>query len=154
MNGCFNKKDTHSVGFVVRWLEQHCHRLIFPVHRSVFFFVTLMAESRADRRTEHHTHKLFKMTHYLYEFSPCIESTYPKARINNSLLKCNMYDLITRLLVLIEYIDFCILSRLKKKLLNLVVFFFVIPELLHLRTDLENYWFVYENLLSLNYHFK
>ncbi|XP_049879269.1 uncharacterized protein LOC126376135 isoform X3 [Pectinophora gossypiella] len=33
VNGCFNKKDTHSVGFVVRWLMEHCHRLIFPIHR-------------------------------------------------------------------------------------------------------------------------
>lgn len=33
VNGCFNNKDSHSVGFVVRWLEEHCHRLIFPVHR-------------------------------------------------------------------------------------------------------------------------
>ncbi|PZC75395.1 hypothetical protein B5X24_HaOG206125 [Helicoverpa armigera] len=30
VNGCFNNKDMHSVGFVVRWLEEHCHRLIFP----------------------------------------------------------------------------------------------------------------------------
>ncbi|KOB74164.1 Restriction of telomere capping protein 5 [Operophtera brumata] len=33
VNGCFNNKDSHSVGFVVRWLEEHCHRLIHPVHR-------------------------------------------------------------------------------------------------------------------------
>ncbi|XP_034827469.2 uncharacterized protein [Maniola hyperantus] len=33
VKGCFNKKDSHSVGFVVRWLEEHCHRLIFPIHR-------------------------------------------------------------------------------------------------------------------------
>ncbi|XP_045453828.1 uncharacterized protein LOC123663176 [Melitaea cinxia] len=33
VKGCFNNKDSHSVGFVVRWLEEHCHRLIFPVHR-------------------------------------------------------------------------------------------------------------------------
>lgn len=33
VNGCFNNKDAHSVGFVVRWLNEHCHRLIFPVHR-------------------------------------------------------------------------------------------------------------------------
>lgn len=33
VDGCFNKKDVHSVGFVVRWLEEHCHRIIFPVHR-------------------------------------------------------------------------------------------------------------------------
>ncbi|XP_049879268.1 uncharacterized protein LOC126376135 isoform X2 [Pectinophora gossypiella] len=39
VNGCFNKKDTHSVGFVVRWLMEHCHRLIFPIHRYVVHMV-------------------------------------------------------------------------------------------------------------------
>ncbi|RVE43057.1 hypothetical protein evm_012288 [Chilo suppressalis] len=33
VKGCFNNKDCHSIGFVVRWLEEHCHRLIFPIHR-------------------------------------------------------------------------------------------------------------------------
>ncbi|CAK1552419.1 unnamed protein product [Leptosia nina] len=33
VGGCFNKADSHSVNFVVRWLEEHCHRLVFPVHR-------------------------------------------------------------------------------------------------------------------------
>ncbi|CAG9791135.1 unnamed protein product [Diatraea saccharalis] len=33
VKGCFNNKDSHSIGFVVRWLEEHCHRLIFPIHR-------------------------------------------------------------------------------------------------------------------------
>lgn len=35
VNGCFNNKDSHSVGFVVRWLEEHCRRLVHPVHRYV-----------------------------------------------------------------------------------------------------------------------
>lgn len=33
VNGCFNNADAHSVGFVVRWLNEHCRRLVFPVHR-------------------------------------------------------------------------------------------------------------------------
>ncbi|XP_060806770.1 uncharacterized protein LOC106140278 isoform X2 [Amyelois transitella] len=33
VSGCFNNKESHSVGFVVRWLEENCPRLIFPVHR-------------------------------------------------------------------------------------------------------------------------
>ncbi|XP_063368875.1 uncharacterized protein LOC134657234 isoform X1 [Cydia amplana] len=45
VNGCFNKKDSHSVGFVVRWLEQHCHRLIFPVHR---YCVHMLATRHRD----------------------------------------------------------------------------------------------------------
>ncbi|XP_030032397.1 uncharacterized protein LOC115448913 isoform X2 [Manduca sexta] len=45
VNGCFNKKDSHSVGFVVRWLEEHCHRLVFPVHR---YCVHLLATRHRD----------------------------------------------------------------------------------------------------------
>ncbi|KAI8441786.1 hypothetical protein MSG28_005472 [Choristoneura fumiferana] len=45
VNGCFNKKDSHSVGFVVRWLDQHCHRLIFPVHR---YCVHMLATRHRD----------------------------------------------------------------------------------------------------------
>ncbi|KPI98968.1 PREDICTED: uncharacterized protein LOC106118012 isoform X1 [Papilio xuthus] len=45
INGCFNKKDTHSVGFVVRWLGEHCHRLIFPVHR---YCVHMLATRHRD----------------------------------------------------------------------------------------------------------
>lgn len=41
VNGCFNNKDAHSVGFVVRWLNEHCHRLIFPVHRCDWVFARL-----------------------------------------------------------------------------------------------------------------
>ncbi|GBP20822.1 hypothetical protein EVAR_14548_1 [Eumeta japonica] len=33
VDGCFGKADTHSVGFVVRWLQENCPRLILPVHR-------------------------------------------------------------------------------------------------------------------------
>ncbi|CAG5047470.1 unnamed protein product [Parnassius apollo] len=45
INGCFNKKDSHSAGFVVRWLEEHCHRLIFPVHR---YCVHMLATRHRD----------------------------------------------------------------------------------------------------------
>ncbi|XP_026730158.1 uncharacterized protein LOC113495579 isoform X1 [Trichoplusia ni] len=45
VNGCFNKKDAHSIGFVVRWLEEHCHRLIFPVHR---YCVHMLATRHRD----------------------------------------------------------------------------------------------------------
>ncbi|XP_052751678.1 uncharacterized protein LOC113513485 isoform X2 [Galleria mellonella] len=45
VNGCFNNKESHSVGFVVRWLEEHCHRLIFPVHR---YCVHLLATRHRD----------------------------------------------------------------------------------------------------------
>lgn len=45
VNGCFNKKDCHSIGFVVRWLEEHCHRLIFPVHR---YCVHMLATRHRD----------------------------------------------------------------------------------------------------------
>ncbi|XP_021205458.2 uncharacterized protein LOC114246224 [Bombyx mandarina] len=45
VDGCFNKKDVHSVGFVVRWLEEHCHRIIFPVHR---YCVHLLATRHRD----------------------------------------------------------------------------------------------------------
>nr|XP_049698855.1 uncharacterized protein LOC110378699 isoform X1 [Helicoverpa armigera]XP_049698856.1 uncharacterized protein LOC110378699 isoform X2 [Helicoverpa armigera] len=45
VNGCFNNKDMHSVGFVVRWLEEHCHRLIFPVHR---YCVHMLATRHRD----------------------------------------------------------------------------------------------------------
>ncbi|KAG7303287.1 hypothetical protein JYU34_011763 [Plutella xylostella] len=33
VDACFNKKDSHSVNFVVRWLDEHTHRIIFPLHR-------------------------------------------------------------------------------------------------------------------------
>ncbi|KAJ0173378.1 hypothetical protein K1T71_011554 [Dendrolimus kikuchii] len=49
VNGCFNKKDAHSVGFVVRWLEEHCHRLIFPVHR---YCVHMLATRHRDIETQ------------------------------------------------------------------------------------------------------
>ncbi|KAL0818639.1 hypothetical protein ABMA28_009064 [Loxostege sticticalis] len=45
VNGCFNKKDSHSFGFVVRWLEEHCHRIIFPVHR---YCVHMLATKHRD----------------------------------------------------------------------------------------------------------
>ncbi|KAM3957867.1 uncharacterized protein ACR2FA_008135 [Aphomia sociella] len=45
VNGCFNNKESHSIGFVVRWLEEHCHRLIFPVHR---YCVHLLATRHRD----------------------------------------------------------------------------------------------------------
>ncbi|XP_053617797.1 uncharacterized protein LOC128679521 isoform X2 [Plodia interpunctella] len=45
VNGCFNNKDSHSVGFVVRWLEEHCPRLIFPVHR---YCVHMLATRHRD----------------------------------------------------------------------------------------------------------
>ncbi|OWR54849.1 putative Ankyrin repeat domain-containing protein 13C [Danaus plexippus plexippus] len=45
IRGCFNNKDSHSVGFVVRWLEEHCHRLIFPIHR---YCVHILATRHRD----------------------------------------------------------------------------------------------------------
>nr|XP_026488584.1 uncharacterized protein LOC113395230 isoform X2 [Vanessa tameamea] len=48
LRGCFNNKDSHSVGFVVRWLEEHCHRLIFPVHR---YCVHVLATRHRDVET-------------------------------------------------------------------------------------------------------
>ncbi|XP_072934094.1 uncharacterized protein [Epargyreus clarus] len=45
VKGCFNNKESHSVGFVVRWLEEHCHRLIFPVHR---YCVHMLATRHRD----------------------------------------------------------------------------------------------------------
>ncbi|XP_041971571.1 uncharacterized protein LOC121727672 isoform X2 [Aricia agestis] len=45
LRGCFNNKASHSVGFVVRWLEEHCHRLIFPVHR---YCVHMLATRHRD----------------------------------------------------------------------------------------------------------
>ncbi|XP_045503405.1 uncharacterized protein LOC123700276 [Colias croceus] len=49
VKGCFNNKDSHSVGFVVRWLEEHCHRLIFPVHR---YCVHLLATRHRELETQ------------------------------------------------------------------------------------------------------
>ncbi|CAH0713389.1 unnamed protein product, partial [Brenthis ino] len=48
VRGCFNNKDSHSIGFVVRWLEEHCHRLIFPVHR---YCVHMLATRHRDVET-------------------------------------------------------------------------------------------------------
>lgn len=31
--GCFGNEESHSVGFVVRWLERNCGRAVLPVHR-------------------------------------------------------------------------------------------------------------------------
>ncbi|CAH2093335.1 unnamed protein product [Euphydryas editha] len=45
IKGCFNNKDSHSVGYVVRWLEEHCHRLVFPVHR---YCVHMLATRHRD----------------------------------------------------------------------------------------------------------
>ena len=48
MRGCFNNAESHSVGFVVRWVGEHCHRLVSPVHR---YCVHMLATRHRDVET-------------------------------------------------------------------------------------------------------
>lgn len=47
---CFFTKDALSVGFVCRWLEEHCPRLILPVHRFCVHTITTVYRG-LDRET-------------------------------------------------------------------------------------------------------